>query len=166
MDKRPETQVILDSFRRIVRVLRESSRAAEQRVGLTGAQLFVMQTLARHPQLSVNELADRTRTHQSTVSVVVSKLVERGLVRRESSTSDARRVVLALTPEGKTLLRRAPDAAQERLIAAIEGLPGSARVDLSHLLVQLVEIMDAADEEPGMLFDDLEPARKRKRTSS
>jgi DNA-binding MarR family transcriptional regulator len=164
MDKRPETQIILDSFRRIVRVLRESSRAAEQRVGLTGAQLFVIQMLARHPQVSVTELADHTRTHQSTVSVVVSKLVERGLVRRESSTTDARRLVLALSPEGKALLRRAPDAAQERLIAAIESLPGNARIDLSHLLVQLVEIMDAANEEPGMLFDDLEPTRKRKRT--
>ena len=67
-----DVQQILDSFRRIVRVLRESSRAAENSFGLSGAQLFVLQTLSRHPEVSLNELAEHTRTHQSTVSVVVS----------------------------------------------------------------------------------------------
>src|SRR5581483_3712391 len=122
-----ETQEILDSFRRIVRVLRESSRAAEQRVGISGAQLFVMSALKKEPQLSINELAQRTRTHQSTVSVVVSRLVERGLVARSSSAADARRLTLKLTPEGRALLKRAPDASQERLVAAIDSLFAAER---------------------------------------
>ena len=73
---------VLDAMRRIVQALRESSRWAERHVGLSGAQLFVLQTLAETPGLSVNELAERTHTHQSSVSVVVSRLaarlVERG----------------------------------------------------------------------------------------
>jgi DNA-binding MarR family transcriptional regulator len=156
-----DAQGILDSFRRIVRVLRESSRAAEQAVGLSGAQLFVLSTLARHPQLSLNELAGHTRTHQSTVSVVVSKLVERGLLKRESSSADARRLELRLTSDGKQLLRRAPGAAQERLIQAIEALPATGRAQLSRLLYSLVESMEVADQEPGMLFDE-EIAPKRR----
>src|SRR6476620_4898503 len=137
MYRRAEVQSILDGFRRIVRTLRESSRAAEQRVGVTGAQLFVLQMLSRQPEVSVNALAELTRTHQSTVSVVVSKLVERGLVRRDSSAADARRLVLSLTAEGRALLRRAPGAAQERLIEAIERLPARARNELSGYLSQL-----------------------------
>src|SRR5690242_2161937 len=164
MDKRAEVQGILDGFRRIVRTLRESSRAAEQRVGVTGAQLFVLQVLSRNPEVSVNALAELTRTHQRTVSVVVSKLVERGLVKRDSSTSDARRLVLSLTAEGRALLRRAPDAAQERLIDGIERLPAGARHELAGLLTELVELMEVSDQEPGMLFDDLDPPRKRRRS--
>ncbi len=64
---------MLDAIRRIVQALRESSRAAEKRVGLSGAQLFVLQTLGESPGLSLNELAERTRTHQSSVSVVVTQ---------------------------------------------------------------------------------------------
>jgi DNA-binding MarR family transcriptional regulator len=158
MDRRTaDVQQILDSFRRIIRVLRESSRAAEQRVGVTGAQLFVLQTLARRPSLSLNELAEHTHTHQSTVSVVVSKLVEAGLVHREPSGKDARRLQLALSSEGRALLRRAPGAAQERLIEAIEGLAVLERGGLATLLGRLVETMDVADQEPGMLFDDPSP---------
>ena len=57
----------LDGIRRILRDLRVSSRAAEQELGLSGAQLFVLQQLAQAPAESLNELANRTRTHQSSV---------------------------------------------------------------------------------------------------
>jgi hypothetical protein len=46
-----ETRAILDAVRRIVRALHESSRAAEKTLGVTGAQLFVLQTLADVPGL-------------------------------------------------------------------------------------------------------------------
>src|SRR5215217_2732988 len=65
-----DVRAVLDAIRRIVRVLRVSSRAAEKQVGLSGAQLFVLHKLEDAPALSLNELADRTRTHQSSVSVV------------------------------------------------------------------------------------------------
>ena len=42
----PHTRRVLDSIRRIVQFLRESSREAERRVGLSGAQLFVLRTVA------------------------------------------------------------------------------------------------------------------------
>ena len=156
-----DVQQILDSFRRIVRVLRESSRAAENSFGLSGAQLFVLQTLSRHPEVSLNELAELTRTHQSTVSVVVSKLVDRGLIKRESSRDDARRLVLRLSSDGKALLKKAPGAAQERLIEAIEALNATPRAELARLLTKLVESMEVADQDPGMLFDEDIPPRKR-----
>ena len=58
--------MVLDSLRRIVQALRgESSRRAEQDLGVSGAQLFVLDALALAPALSVNELAYRTRTHQN-----------------------------------------------------------------------------------------------------
>src|SRR5262245_40728501 len=41
-----DLRAILDGLRRVVQVLRESSRAAERRIGLSSAQLFVLQRLA------------------------------------------------------------------------------------------------------------------------
>ena len=84
----PATRAVLDSIRRIVRALRESSRKTERSVGLGAAQLFVLQRLAGAPPLSINELADRTLTHQSSVSVVVSRLVRAGLVARTRAAAD------------------------------------------------------------------------------
>ena len=148
---------ILDAFRRIVRVLRESSRAAEEHAGVTGAQLFVLQTLAAAgPSLSINELAERTRTHQSTVSVVVRRLVEHRLVTRRASLEDGRRVEILLTLRGRALLRRAPHLAQERLLDGIERLAPRHRAHLAVSLSALVSTMSLGDEPAGMFFEDEE----------
>src|SRR3954463_14128091 len=96
----PDSQAVLDGVRRIVQALRESSRAAERRVGLTGAQLFVLQTVAANPGISLNALAARTRTHQSSVSTVVTRLVSRGLIRRTRSAGDGRTLELSLSASG------------------------------------------------------------------
>jgi DNA-binding MarR family transcriptional regulator len=145
---------VLDHLRRIVRVLRESSRESEALLGVTGAQLFVLKALAGSPALSLNDLAARTRTHQSTVSVVVSRLVTRGLVRRAPSAADRRRVELSLTSRGRALLSRAPLAAQHALIEGIERLPRAQRKGLAAALRSLVGAMQLQDEAPAMFFEE------------
>lgn len=72
----------LDAIRRILRVLRRSSRLSQREYGIGSPQLFVLQRLADSPASSIKELAERTYTHQSSVSVVVRRLVEQGLVVR------------------------------------------------------------------------------------
>jgi DNA-binding MarR family transcriptional regulator len=149
---------VVDDLRRIVRALRESSRQAERRLGVSGAQLFVLRALAGRHSVSVNELAARTRTHQSTVSGVVKRLVARKLVRRATSAHDRRRAELELTAAGRTLLGRAPGAAQERLIDGIERLPPHQRAALATALRKLVAAMDLGEEPPPMFFEE---ARRR-----
>lgn len=149
-----EIREVLDSIRRIVRLLRLSSREAEREVGLTGAQLFVLHKLAEAKMLSVNELAESTHTHQSSVSVVAQALVDKGLLARARAEDDARRLELTLTPAARTLLRKAPGAAQDRLIQALEKLPAATRSQLAKSLARLVEEAGLGDEEAPMMFED------------
>ena len=145
---------ILDSIRRVVRFLRVASRASEKQVGLSAAQLFVLHALAKGPAASLNDVAARTRTHQSSVSVVVQRLVERGLVSRDAVPGDARRKGLSLTPAGTKLLDHAPDAPSERLIEALGRMPQAARAHLARGLTRLVKELGAADDPATMLFED------------
>jgi len=145
---------ILDAIRRVVRTLRVASRSAEKEVGLSAAQLFVLHALAKAPALSLNEVAERTRTHQSSVSVVVQRLVERGLVSRDRDPVDARRSALSLTPEAHRLLQNAPDAPSERLISALERMPAGVRARLASGLARLVQELGAADDPATMFFEE------------
>src|SRR6516165_4152555 len=90
-------RAVMDSLRRIVRGLRLSARDAERSAGISGAQLFVLQSLAEERASSLNDLADRTLTDQSSVSVVVKRLTDRKLVARKAAADDARRIELSLT---------------------------------------------------------------------
>jgi DNA-binding MarR family transcriptional regulator len=148
------TREVLDAIRRIVQALRESSRLAESRVGLSGAQLFVLRTAAESPGLSLNELAERTRTHQSSVSAVVTRLAREGLVRKRTAGGDARRVDVRLSPSGRRRLDRAPRTAQERLVASVADLPGAERARLAATLESLVRGMALPRKRPVMFFEE------------
>jgi DNA-binding MarR family transcriptional regulator len=151
MEKR---KAILDSIRRIVRAVRLSSRSSESALGLSAAQLFVLQRLADHDGLSINELADETLTHQSSVSVVVSKLAARKLVRREVSRLDRRRSVISLTAKGRRALAGAPEAMQVRLIAALDELSGADVTRLARLLGRWTEAAGIAGTAPTLFGEE------------
>jgi DNA-binding MarR family transcriptional regulator len=151
----------LDALRRMTRHLRLADRQAEQRLGISGAQLFTLQQLAPSPVQSVNDLADLTHTHQSSVSVVVRRLVDQGLVARRQSADDARRVELRITGAGQALLRRSAVTPQARLVAALERMPSTALTKLGELLEHLVEEMGAAAEPPEMFFEETRASRPR-----
>ena len=142
------TRDVLDAVRRIVQTLHESSRSAEQQLGVSGAQLFVLQRLSESPAASLNELAERTHTHQSSVSAVA-----RDLVRRSKSSTDARRLELTLTPAGRRLVLRAPHAAQDRLITAINKLPLLRRALLADALTDLAQAVSGV-RRAEMFFED------------
>jgi DNA-binding MarR family transcriptional regulator len=152
-EKITDTQRVLDSFRRIVQALRVASRAAEQQMGLSASQLFVLHKLSDGKATSLNELARRTLTHQSTVSVVVQRLVERNFVTRTRSEEDGRQIVLKLTADGRSALRKSPQATQEQLIDAINALPASKRKTLATMLTTVADSVSPGGNAP-MLFAD------------
>jgi DNA-binding MarR family transcriptional regulator len=152
---RADVTLVVDGLRRIVRALHESHRRAEQRWQLSAAQLLVLQRLAEAPTLSVNELANRTFTHQSTVSVVVARLVNRGLVRRDRADDDARRAELALTASGRALLRRAMSSAQARLFDALDAMPSARLRVVAAGIHDVVAALGVGAEPAGMFFEDI-----------
>jgi DNA-binding MarR family transcriptional regulator len=124
----------MNAVRSIVRALRINTRAIELKMGISLAQLFVLQQLAERAADSLNDLAERTATHQSSVSVVVRRLVERGYVTRTSSSTDKRRIEIGLTPEGRKLLEDAPSTIQTQLVAALRQMSRNDQDSLAELL--------------------------------
>jgi MarR family transcriptional regulator, lower aerobic nicotinate degradation pathway regulator len=147
-------RAVLDCVRRIVRALRESSREAERKVGISGAQLFVLQQLAAGPARSVSELSERTLTHQSSVSAVVQRLAAAGLIARTRSPTDRRRRDLRLTARGRALVSSAPPLLQDRLIEAVRQLSPGRRLRLASGLLEVVTRMQLPGGAPPMFFED------------
>ena len=124
----------MNVVRSIVRAQRINTRAIELKMGISLAQLFVLQQLADRPADSLNELAERTATHQSSVSVVVRRLVERGYVSRTASAADKRRIQIEVTPTGRALLSDAPATIQSQLIASLQRMSSDDQAKVADLL--------------------------------
>jgi DNA-binding MarR family transcriptional regulator len=144
---------ILDGFRVLVHGLQMGSRNSEEQVGLTGAQLFVMEKLRGATAMTVNELAAATHTHQSTISVVVSKLVKKKLVSRVRSAEDARVQMLSITKEGEAKLRDSPETVQDRLVNALKKMSRADRDQLVSLLRRVLLDAGLSEVEPQLFLE-------------
>lgn len=144
----------LNAIRSVVRALRVNTRAIELQMGISLAQLFVLQQLAKKPADSLNELAERTATHQSSVSVVVRRLVEHGLVSRTAAAQDKRRIRIGLTDAGRAKLADAPATVQINLIEGLQKLPAEQRRELADLLERWLSNSGVDLAAPPMLFED------------
>jgi DNA-binding MarR family transcriptional regulator len=107
--------VAVAEFRSALRqFLRRTERVARQS-GLTPQRYLLLLMVKGAPdgseQSTVTELAERLQLAQSTVTELVSRAEEIGLLEREQSATDARVAHLRLTPEG-----------ERRLILAFTGL--------------------------------------------
>jgi DNA-binding MarR family transcriptional regulator len=120
--RRAQSAALLDALRAVSRELRMSGREAEQRLGIHPAQLHALQQLADRPCRSLAELAERTHTDPSSVSVVVQRLVDDGLVARTVASDDRRRTELSITSAGRMRLRREPAPVERRLDDAVATL--------------------------------------------
>ncbi len=149
----PHVASVLDSLRRVVRSFRAAGQATERSLGISGAQHYVMERLAEGPAASLNELAARTLTHKSSVSVVVSRLVERGFVQRTASAADGRRRLLALTPAGRRALAKAPGSAQTRMIQALTRLPEEDLMRFAAMFARVTAELGAHRLAPSMMFE-------------
>lgn len=154
--RRREVREALDAFRSIVQALRLAAGEGKRRSGLSAAQLFALQQIAEQPKLSINELAARTFTHQSSVSVVVQRLVDRRLVAKIAADEDRRRQLLVVTAKGRRALSAAPAAMQHRLIRAFSALPGADRAAAARALAKVARRVapQMAGRRAPMLFED------------
>lgn len=145
----------MDGVRSIVRALRMNTRAIERQLGISLAQLWVLQLLNEQPAGSLNALAAATATHQSSVSVVVSRLVARGLATRTVSSDDKRRVRIEVTREGRELLEKAPTTTQAKLVRGLQATALDRQLQLAALMQEWLTRAELdLKSEPPMLMED------------
>ena len=153
---------VMNALRRAVRALSASARTLPGNRRVSGAQLFVLRQIAAAPGISINELAARTLAGQSTVSEVVSRLVEQKMVSRSRSSTDARQAVLTLTAKGTRAIGSSEPTAQERLARALDTLGQRERDALARGLETWLAAADLHDIPPTMFLEPASSTRRAK----
>jgi DNA-binding MarR family transcriptional regulator len=136
-------QVII-ALRRVMRAVDLHSRALVESHGLTGPQALILKVL-RAGSLSAGMLATSVRLSQGTITDILNRLEQRGLVKRQRDTQDRRRVLVGLTPQGVALLERSPPLLQERFAQRFNQLLDWEQTQLLASLQRIASMMDAED---------------------
>src|SRR3989442_12271475 len=118
-----DTVTLADGLRPVLlRVGRELRREARE-VGVSPEQVSLLVAIKYAPGIGVRELSARERVSPPAMSNHVDRLERDGLVMRTPSANDGRRVGLALTDEGRRLLRRVRSRPTPVVAARLPGLP-------------------------------------------
>lgn len=144
---------ILRSLRRITRAIDLHSKQLLAECGLTGPQLVCLRTIGRQTHVSVGQLANAVSLSQATITGIVDRLVDRGLVRRRRGTTDRRSVSVSITDAGRELVASAPSPLQERFSSRLRALPEEERRSLSAALERVVQMMDGSELDAAPLLD-------------
>lgn len=125
------------------------ARMYSERYSLGVTEWRVMAVLGRYPDVSANEVAQRTAMDKVAVSRAVARLVEAKQVERELHGEDRRRSVLRLSVAGYTVYDEIAPLALAFEQRLFNGFDASERALLFRLLDRLDELELQAEVPPA-----------------
>lgn len=127
---------------------------------LTRTSYLVLSTiqLSEHGRRLLSHIATHMLVHPTTVTLVVDKLEQQGLVVRQPHPTDRRATYAKITPSGSALMREATRALDQ----AGFGLPGLSPAQAGRLTELLAPIRSAAGDVDSAHLADVEGRRAAK----
>lgn len=148
-----EIEQVLTAIRRVIRATDLHSRHITRIAGLTSSQLILLKVVKDRGAATVGELAGVISLSQATVTTILDRLEQGGLVLRERSEKDRRKVVVTLTSAGLEVIERAPEPLQETFIRQFSSLKDWERSMIIASLQRVATMMDAEGIDASPLLD-------------
>ncbi len=144
---------VLSSLRRVIRATDLHSRHLSKTAGVTAPQILIMQAISSTEGVTLGEIATAVSLSQATVSSILDRLEKRGLIFRERSTVDKRRVHAYLTDQGLQVLKDAPLPLQDQFAHQFAGLQEWEQSMIISALQRVAHMMDAGDIDASPILD-------------
>lgn len=134
---------IIDSLRRILRAIDIYSVWLRRKYGINASQLSCLQELAESGPLSIGQLSKKVFLSASTLTGVVDKLEEKGLLMRVRNLPDRRVILIQLTESGRETVRIAPKTVQMKLFAGLSSLSTETKDEINRSLARLISVIES-----------------------
>jgi len=129
----------------LVHALDVRSKRMVATIGVTGPQRLVIRLVGQKPNQTASEISSTLGKHPSTLTGVLARLEDRGLIIRETDAEDRRRARFTLTAAGKKIDRERKgtvEAATRRALARA----GDDKVnDMLSVIALLIEELERPD---------------------
>lgn len=156
---------ILIKLRKIIRSLNLESKRIEKEFSISIPQLLSLKFLKEQPDniSSAREIKNFLVLNASTVSGILSRLEDKGLVARLPKSEDRRVNRVVLTAKGDKLLEDAPPSLFEKLSGKLEKLDDNRLKELDRNIELLVHLLDAENLEatPILTLEEFDSREKK-----
>lgn len=142
LDPLPPLGEVLDFLRLLWSIdhgLQTTSKRMEATLGITGLQRMTIRLVGRFPKISAGDLARILHVHPSTLTGVLKRLDDKGLVTRLPDPLDARRALFNLTSKGSSFDVPATGTVESAVQRALERIDPSTISAARELLKALAD---------------------------
>jgi DNA-binding MarR family transcriptional regulator len=146
---------IVVALRRISQAIDVWSRHMLQNYGLTSPQLATLREIQAGKNVSTGTLATALHLSQPTVTGILTRLEQRGLIARERSEDDRRSVLATVTEEGQALVAKSPTLLRDSFCQELAKLSTEEQQQILSTLQRVAEMMHAPEVgEVPFLFNE------------
>ena len=104
--------------------LHSTSKRMNATLGVTGPQRLVIRMTGKFPGISAGELANILHVHKSSLTGILERLEERGLLKRSADPTDGRRAIFHLTAKGKEVDSLRAGTVEQAIRKVLAKVPG------------------------------------------
>jgi DNA-binding MarR family transcriptional regulator len=140
-----ETLQFMQRMWELVHALDVASKRMAQTIGVTGPQRLVIRLVGQAPGQTASEIAAALGKHPSTLTGVLARLEDRGLLRRTADRADRRRALFTLTPAGKRIDRERKGTVEAAVRRALGRASAGDVAGMQTTLRLLVEELERED---------------------
>ncbi|PKR55792.1 MarR family winged helix-turn-helix transcriptional regulator [Thalassospira marina] len=151
--QQPYWQDVLVTLRQIIRATDLHSKRIMKVYGLTIPQIMVLRAIGELQNVTVKRISTHVSLSQATVTTILNRLEQRGLMERRRSTTDKRVVNTELTDTGRDIIANAPDLLHEEFIRQFEELPVWEKTQMLSSLQRVAAMMHAEKIDAAPLLD-------------
>jgi DNA-binding MarR family transcriptional regulator len=110
---------------------------------VTASQWHFLRVLWVEDGISQRELSNRVNMREPTTVIAVKRLEKAGLIRREQSREDGRKINIFLTPKAKNLKSKLIPLVEEVNNIATRGMSAKEKSELRRLLTMVIRNLEA-----------------------
>ncbi len=141
---------IWSAARRVVRAIDLQSKQLIRDYKVTGPQLVTLRKIARTGPISVTALAREVNLSQSTVTGILLRLEQQGLVKRERKDDDRRTITSTITLKGTAVLKDTPTLLEDRFRRQLSAMKEWEQTQMLAALQRIAAMMEDDGEASGI----------------
>jgi DNA-binding MarR family transcriptional regulator len=133
---------IIFSIRKLMQAGEFYTKELNKKYQVSAPQLNCLISLYENGPLPPSHIAKYIMVKSSTVTGIVDRLEQKGLVKRFRDSPDRRIITIELTDSGKNLAKNAPPPIQQKII---DGLKKLSKDELDQIIFSLTKLTDMLD---------------------
>jgi len=138
---------IIYQIRRLIQAKELYTKELTKKYQVSASQLNCLLALYEQGPLPLSQIATHIMVKSSTVTGIIDRLEQKGLVTRSRTSPDRRVITVELTESGRTLAENAPPPIQQKVLEGLERLPQSEMEKIVLGLKMLTQMLDVQDLE-------------------